>query len=216
MLLPTEVWDGSLTTQLPTLPGVPFVVAVQLLEKAQAVVQLAVPEKAQVWYPSGTGMEFALLDCHIRNMVALKDRVIDVSLEASAKSGPSLVGGACPPAQGYEVSRPGVVVWLKLPVKVSVLINCTLKNFPLEALEYPVGELNFMPGVPLGELQLPVSLPYTKYGPAEQPVPLLKFAIVTCVYGVVVMDPPVGPVTLKVVVATGLFTLPPPADMVYW
>ncbi len=93
MLLPTEVWDGSLTTQLPTLPGVPFVVAVQLLERPQAAVQLAVPEKAHVWYPNGTGIEFAVLDCHIRNMVALKDRVIDVSLEARGKSGASLLGG---------------------------------------------------------------------------------------------------------------------------
>ena len=85
------------------------------------------------------------------------------------------------PGKGYERSRPGVVVWLKLPVKVSVLINCTIEKFPLEVLEYPVGALKCIPGVPLGGLQLPDSLPYTKYGPAEQPAPLLKFAIVTWV-----------------------------------
>jgi hypothetical protein len=46
-----------------------------LLAAPQEPLQLAVPENAQVWYPMGTGIEFAALDVHIKNMFAVKVRV---------------------------------------------------------------------------------------------------------------------------------------------
>jgi hypothetical protein len=69
------VWDGELGVKPPTGPGVPLVEAVQLLAAPQEPLQLAVPENAQVWYPMGTGIEFAALDVHIKNMFAVKVRV---------------------------------------------------------------------------------------------------------------------------------------------
>jgi hypothetical protein len=61
MLLPTDVWDGLLTTQSPMLPGVPVlavplmvaapvVVTAQLLAEPQLLLQVAVAEKPQVGY----------------------------------------------------------------------------------------------------------------------------------------------------------------------
>jgi len=58
----------------PTSPAL-LLVTLQLLADPQDVLQEAVPENCQVWYPNGTGIEFAVLDCHIKNMVAVNARV---------------------------------------------------------------------------------------------------------------------------------------------
>ena len=58
----------------PTSPAL-LLVTLQLLADPQDVLVEAVPENCQVWYPNGTGIEFAVLDCHIKNMVAVNARV---------------------------------------------------------------------------------------------------------------------------------------------
>jgi hypothetical protein len=63
-----------LAVKEPTGPGVPFVVGVHLLTVPQDEVHIAVPLNAHVWYPSGTGIEFATLDVNSKNIVALKVR----------------------------------------------------------------------------------------------------------------------------------------------
>ena len=105
-----------------------------------------------------------------------------------------------------------------MPEVLLLLIIWTVKKFPPEVLVYPEGVLNLIPGVPFcpPTLQFPVILvPYVNHGAAGTPGQALKSKTPAVELVVVVMDPPVGPVTLKVVVATGLFTLPPPPDMVY-
>jgi hypothetical protein len=41
-----------------------------LLADPQDALQEAAAENCQVWYPNGTGIEFDVLDCHSRNIVA--------------------------------------------------------------------------------------------------------------------------------------------------
>jgi hypothetical protein len=103
------------------------------------------------------------------------------------------------------------------PVNVSWLTNCPRKKFPPPEFEYPVGLLNVMPDVTTDNEQwLPVApRAYIKYGPAGNPEQADRLAIWTPLMGVEVMRPPVGPVILKVAVATGLEALPPPPDIVY-
>jgi hypothetical protein len=51
------------------------IAAVQLLAVPQFALHVAVPENPHCWYPSGTGIEFAVLDLHIKNMFAVKVRL---------------------------------------------------------------------------------------------------------------------------------------------
>jgi hypothetical protein len=50
-------------------------VAVQLLADPQFALHIAVPENPQFWYPTGTGIEPVVVDCHIKNMFAVKVRL---------------------------------------------------------------------------------------------------------------------------------------------
>ena len=94
------------------------------------------------------------------------------------------------------------------PVAVeSALISCTNRNAPPDVLLYPVGLLNVIPGVPDTLQMVPVrSCPYAKYAPGGHTLPLesvhpLRSAMLTAdEYGVKLIVPPVGPVTLNVTV----------------
>jgi hypothetical protein len=70
----TELCDELLAVKLPSSPAL-LLVTVQWLAEPQDVEQDAVAENCQVWYPNGTGIEFDVLDCHIKNMVASKARL---------------------------------------------------------------------------------------------------------------------------------------------
>jgi hypothetical protein len=61
---------------------------------------VADPEKLQVTEPIGTGIELAVLDCHIRYIVALKDRLQLVPDVISA-NGASPTCWPISPAYGY-------------------------------------------------------------------------------------------------------------------
>ena len=97
MLLPSFVscWEGELVTKAPTGPGVvPATFAtVQLLHVPQFELQLAVPENPHCWYPSGTAIEFAMLDVHIKNIFAVKLLLTEVVLDGRYVEGLSLLGG---------------------------------------------------------------------------------------------------------------------------
>lgn len=69
-----------------------FVTADQLLAEPQELEQVAVPLKVHSTYEIGTGIEPVLLDCHIRYIVASKDLVSVVQVEAKFWIGASVVG----------------------------------------------------------------------------------------------------------------------------
>jgi hypothetical protein len=46
-----------------------------LLADPQFALHIAVPENPQFWYPTGTGIEPVVVDCHIKNMFAVKVRL---------------------------------------------------------------------------------------------------------------------------------------------
>jgi hypothetical protein len=74
---PALDWDGKLGWKPPTGPGVvPSVIAAfQLAAVPQDLLHFAVAENPHFWYSSGTGIEFVVLDCHIKNIYALKVRL---------------------------------------------------------------------------------------------------------------------------------------------
>ena len=67
--------EGELFMKPPDGPGVGVVVGAQLPLVPQDAVQVALPVKPHVWYPSGTGMEFVAVDCHIKKKFAVNMRL---------------------------------------------------------------------------------------------------------------------------------------------
>jgi hypothetical protein len=114
--------DMGTPTQVAEL-GVQFVVT----DQGPPETCEAVPENAQVWYPIGTGIEPAIVEVHIRNIVALKVLVV-VLLVNSCTPGPSNAMGIRGlgfvkrrAAYGFPVSRPWVRWQVGVPT-VSVMV----------------------------------------------------------------------------------------------